>query len=66
MQSVTCKKYVPENMVAKDTVYKLFQTGSTESSHEVVDLFVLVNCIFRLMSKELGVDPDPLQQKQAA
>ena len=52
-------------MVAKDTVYKLFQTGSTESSHEVVDLFVLVNCIFRL-SKELGVDPDALQQKQAA
>ena len=65
MQSVTCKKYVPENMVANDTVYKLFQTGSTESSHEVVDLFVLVNCIFRL-SKELGVDPDALQQKQAA
>ena len=53
-------------MVAKDTVYTHFQTGSTESSHEVVDLFVLVNCIFRLMSKELGVDPDALQQKQAA
>ena len=53
-------------MVAKDTVYKLLQTGSTESSDEVVDLFVLVNCFFRLMSKELVVDPDALQQKQAA
>ena len=53
-------------MVAKDTVYKLFQTASNESNHEVVALFVLVNFIFRLMSKELGVHPDALQQKQSA
>merc|ERR1712157_8279 len=49
--------------VAKDTAHVLFQTALIESGYEIADPSALVNRVYRLMSKELGVDPDaPLKE----
>merc|ERR1719482_900407 len=47
-----------ENAAALDTAQVLFQTALIESGYEVADASALVNRVYRLMSKELGVDPD--------
>merc|ERR1711868_121541 len=43
---------------AQDTAQVLFQTALLESGYEIADPSALVNRVYRLMSKELGVDPD--------
>merc|ERR1712217_992724 len=47
-----------EDTAAKDTAQVLFQTALIESGYELSDASALVNRVYRLMSKELGVDPD--------
>merc|ERR1712087_940051 len=48
---------------AMDTAHVLFQTALIESGYEIADPSALVNRVYRLMSKELGVDPDaPLKE----
>merc|ERR1712088_265978 len=47
-----------EDSAAKDTAQVLFQTALLESGYELADASALVNRVYRLMSKELGVDPD--------
>merc|ERR1711963_745845 len=47
-----------EDDAAKDTAQVLFQTALIESGYELSDASALVNRVYRLMSKELGVDPD--------
>merc|ERR1711997_1318598 len=47
-----------EDPAAKDTAQVLFQTALIESGYELSDASALVNRVYRLMSKELGVDPD--------
>merc|ERR1719491_2429743 len=47
-----------EHPAAKDTAQVLFQTALIESGYELADASALVNRVYRLMSKELGVDPD--------
>merc|ERR1712194_441343 len=47
-----------EDAAAKDTAQVLFQTALIESGYELTDASSLVNRVYRLMSKELGVDPD--------
>merc|ERR1711941_228224 len=47
-----------EDAAAKDTAAVLFQTALIESGYEIADPSALVNRVYRLMSKELGVDPD--------
>merc|ERR1712100_733923 len=47
-----------ENGAALDTAQVLFQTALIESGYEIADPSALVNRVYRLMSKELGVDPD--------
>merc|ERR1711972_999719 len=47
-----------EDAAAKDTAQVLFQTAFIESGYELADASALVNRVYRLMSKELGVDPD--------
>merc|ERR1712127_1053748 len=44
--------------VAKDTAQVLFQTALLESGYDLSDASSLVKRVYRLMSKELGVDPD--------
>merc|ERR1712190_706726 len=52
-----------EDKAAKDTAQVLFQTALIESGYEIADPSALVNRVSRLMSKELGVDPDaPLKE----
>merc|ERR1719323_1914120 len=52
-----------ENVAAMDTAHVLFQTALVESGYEIADPSALVSRVYRLMSKELGVDPDaPLQE----
>merc|ERR1712179_454011 len=52
-----------ENKAALDTAQVLFQTALIESGYEIADPSALVNRVYRLMSKELGVDPDaPLKE----
>merc|ERR1712070_954600 len=52
-----------ENSAALDTAQVLFQTALIESGYEIADPSALVNRVYRLMSKELGVDPDaPLKE----
>merc|ERR1712066_921064 len=54
---------VKEDKAAKDTSHVLFQTALIESGYEIADPSALVNRVYRLMSKELGVDPDaPLKE----
>merc|ERR1711981_1158816 len=43
---------------AVDTAQVLFQTALIESGYEIADPSSLVSRVYRLMSKELGVDPD--------
>merc|ERR1711963_837409 len=47
-----------EDLPALDTAQVLFQTALLESGYEIADPSALVNRVYRLMSKELGVDPD--------
>merc|ERR1712084_79967 len=47
-----------ENAAALDTAQVLFQTALIESGYEIADPSALVNRVYKLMSKELGVDPD--------
>merc|ERR1711937_77645 len=47
-----------EDAVALDSAQVLFQTALIESGYEIADPSALVNRVYRLMSKELGVDPD--------
>merc|ERR1711972_1027999 len=52
-----------EDAAAMDTAQVLFQTAIIESGYEIADPSALVNRVYRLMSKELGVDPDaPLKE----
>merc|ERR1719384_1244247 len=51
-------KVSKDDAVAKDTAQVLFQTALMESGFELADASALVNRVYRLMSKELGVDPD--------
>merc|ERR1712232_255681 len=52
-----------EDATALDTAQVLFQTALIESGYEIADPSALVNRVYRLMSKELGVDPDaPLRE----
>merc|ERR1711935_141808 len=47
-----------ENEAALDTAQVLFQTALIESGYEIADPSALVSRVYRLISKELGVDPD--------
>merc|ERR1712110_28307 len=47
-----------EDKAAMDTAQVLFQTALIESGYEIADPSALVNRVYKLMSKELGVDPD--------
>merc|ERR1719359_845280 len=47
-----------EDKASVDTAQVLFQTALIESGYEIADPSPLVNRVYRLMSKELGVDPD--------
>merc|ERR1712060_918146 len=52
-----------EDKSAMDTAQVLFQTALIDSGYEIADPSALVNRVYRLMSKELGVDPDaPLKE----
>merc|ERR1711987_3687 len=52
-----------EDKSAVDSAQVLFQTALIESGYEIADPSALVNRVYRLMSKELGVDPDaPLKE----
>merc|ERR1712019_330907 len=52
-----------EDKAAKDTAHVLFQTALIESGYEIADPSALVSRVYKLMSKELGVDPDaPLKE----
>merc|ERR1712222_130385 len=52
-----------EDKAALGTAQVLFQTALVESGYEIADPSALVNRVYRLMSKELGVDPDaPLKE----
>merc|ERR1712019_236662 len=52
-----------ENSAALDTAQVLFQTALIESGYDIADPTALVNRVYRLMSKELGVDPDAPQKE---
>merc|ERR1711865_437299 len=47
-----------EDAAALDTAQVLFQTALIESGYDIADPSALVSRIYRLMSKELGVDPE--------
>merc|ERR1719510_262847 len=52
-----------DSAVALDTAQVLFQTALLESGYEIADPSALVGRVYRLMSKELGVDPEaPLKE----
>merc|ERR1712182_157146 len=52
-----------EDKVSLDTAQVLFQTALIESGYEIADPSALVKRVYKLMSKELGVDPDaPLKE----
>merc|ERR1711988_980077 len=54
-----------EDKAVLDTAQVLFQTALIESGYEIADPSALVNRVYRLMSKELGVDPDaPLKEAE--
>merc|ERR1711866_13840 len=54
-----------ENAAALDTAQVLFQTALIESGYEIADPSALVSRVYRLMSKELGVDPDaPIKEAE--
>merc|ERR1711988_1865858 len=47
-----------EDVSAKDTAETLFQTAMIESGYEISDASDLAQRIYKLMSKQLGVDPE--------
>merc|ERR1711937_1062846 len=47
-----------EDASAIDSAQVLFQTALLESGYDISDPTALVSRVYRLMSKELGVDPD--------
>merc|ERR1712046_84464 len=47
-----------EDAGALDSAQVLFQTALIESGYEIADPSALVSRVYKLMSKELGVDPD--------
>merc|ERR1712056_54728 len=47
-----------EDKSAMDSAQVLFQTALIESGFDIADPSALVNRVYRLMSKELGVDPE--------
>merc|ERR1712050_456460 len=47
-----------QDKAAVDTAQVLFQMALVESGYEIADPSALVSRVYRLMSKELGVDPD--------
>merc|ERR1712027_102064 len=47
-----------DDKVAVDTAQVLFQAALIESGYDISDASALVNRVYRLMSKELGVAPD--------
>merc|ERR1712125_274397 len=47
-----------DDATAHDTAQVLFQTALIESGYDIADPSALVSRVYRLMSKELGVDPD--------
>merc|ERR1712224_242643 len=52
-----------DDAVALDTAQVLFQTALIESGFDIADPSTLVNRVYRLIAKELGVDPDaPLKE----
>merc|ERR1739845_120959 len=52
-----------EDKSSLDTAQVLFQTALLESGYEIADPSALVNRVYRLITKELGVDPDaPLKE----
>merc|ERR1719281_783236 len=52
-----------DDAVALDTTQVLFQTALIESGFDIADPSTLVNRVYRLITKELGVDPDaPLKE----
>merc|ERR1712151_39562 len=51
-------KVSKEDAAALDTAQVLFQTALIESGYEIVGPSALVNRVYRLMSKELNIDPD--------
>mmetsp|Transcript_22147 Transcript_22147/g.45310 ORF Transcript_22147/g.45310 Transcript_22147/m.45310 type:complete len:806 (+) Transcript_22147:83-2500(+) len=52
-----------EDKAAHDSAQVLFQTALIESGFDIADPSALVNRVYRLMSKELGVDPEaPLKE----
>merc|ERR1711970_562342 len=52
-----------EDKASVDTASVLFQTALIESGYEIADPTALVQRVYKLMSKELGVDPDaPLKE----
>merc|ERR1711935_402077 len=52
-----------EDKAALDSASVLFQTALIESGYEIADPSALVKRVYKLMSKELGVDPDaPLKE----
>merc|ERR1711904_303508 len=52
-----------EDKSAIDSASVLFQTALIESGYEIADPSALVKRVYKLMSKELGVDPDaPLKE----
>merc|ERR1712043_138761 len=56
-------KVSKEDPAALDTAAVLFQTALIESGYEIADPSALVNRVYRLMSKEIGVDADaPLKE----
>merc|ERR1719266_1533958 len=60
---LTKVKVSKDDAAALDTAAVLFQTALIESGYEIADPSALVNRVYRLMSKELGVDPDaPLKE----
>merc|ERR1712201_18941 len=55
-----------EDAAALDTAQVLFQTALIASGYDIADPSSLVNRVYRLMSKELGVDPDaPIKEVEA-
>merc|ERR1712019_65079 len=47
-----------DDKTAEDTAQVLFQTALIESGFEIADASALVSRVYKLMSKELGVDPE--------
>merc|ERR1711972_819912 len=52
-----------EDEGAKSTAFMLFQTAMVEGGYQMADPSTYVRNVYRMMSKDLGVDPDaPIQE----